>query len=254
MKRRLGGLLSLTLGIVLIAGGALSGGGSGVVGLPPTPCQVVTSGAAPDPCPTGTITLTENTANAPRARSAAEPGDWHVTITAANGCTSPGGGAVDDTVTVPRGSSATSEDVYVYTDISDRTKCTYTLTPSTVAGYTATFSPSSPVSLGDPTFGTQDDLAVTLTETPAAATSSSTAPSSAAPTRSSSHQRTHSAAASASASASAAAESSAGADALADTGPRSSVTFSLILGIALCLLGLALLFAGQLPGPGRRAR
>lgn len=229
MKHRFGGLLSLALGAVLIFTG-LNGGAAGTVGnaAPPRACGVVVIGV-PAPCPTGTIRITSVTDVSAKG-AATPPATWSVKVTST--CLEPStSSAVSRTVSVPNGGSVDVADLYVYTDTTSTTSCAYTLTQTAVAGFTTTFDPSSPVTL--PFDGGGNTRAVTLNNVAAAATSTAPASSTV-----SSMARTSSAAPSSSAASSSAAP-------LAATGPRSNVRVSVWIGIALCLLGFALLFGGR---------
>lgn len=241
MKHRFGGLLSLALGAVLIFTG-LNGGASGAVGgiAKPTTCGSVVVGVSAV-CPTGKITITSVT-DTSATGAATPPSTWSVKVTST--CLDPNtSSAVSRTVSVPNGGSAAVTDLYVYTDDTSTASCAYDLVQTAVAGFTTTFDPASPVTL--PYDGGDNARAVTLNNV-AAATTSSAAPSSTTPASSpasSSGVPTSSAATSSSAVARARASSSTAP--LAATGPRSDVRSSVWIGIALCLLGLVLLFGGR---------
>ena len=255
MKHWFGGLLSIALGVVLIVSGGV-GTNSATGGAVLPTCQFVADGIAV-PCPTGTITVSEQTRQAAAAfarvpaLAPTPPANWLVTITSSN-CTAPDGSAVNQTLSVPNGGHADSIDLFLFTDPSHGSTCKYDLVETPVAGFTAAFDPASPVEIPFDQSRQGSHLAVALTNTFAAPSATSTpvppsspVASSVAPP-SSSAEPTSTGAGSGSASGSAAA--------LASTGPRSSVSVTLLAGIALCLLGLVLLVAGHRTSRASRRR
>ena len=235
MKERVGGLLAIALGAVLIGTGIDTGTG-GAVGVVIPSCGAVVVGAVVPVCPTGTITIHETTSATPAAITQAvttsDPtpptGGWKVTITST--CLDPATStAVSQKVTVPNNGQATSAPLYVYTTQSSATQCSYTMTQAAVAGFTTTFSVASPFTIPFAGGQTNSTLSVTVTNsfvhvTP---TSSSAKPSSSAAAASSS-------------------------PVLATTGPRTRIGTSVYLGIGLVLLGIAMVFGGQFRRTGRR--
>jgi hypothetical protein len=263
MKQRIGGLLCLALGAVLIFGG-VGFGAAGAVGTVQPTTTVTTTAPPVDPCipsvranrgvagycARGSITITEVTVD----NGQTPPESWSVTLDSAN-CTLPGND--EPTHSIANNGSTTYDDLFVYTN-SDRTEqCTYTLSTATVAKYDATFTPAGPYTFSDEfnqntgkraqprVVGLAQPVVLTITGQQAA--TSSAAPS---PTLPSEPGASLSAPVS-SADAGGGAASSSSAPVLAETGPHGPVRGSLIAGIALCLFGGVLLIAGQRP---RRAR
>lgn len=243
MKQRFGALLCLALGGVLITSG-LSTGSAGTVGVQPPPTCEGTGGLVSFPCPTGTIAITEKTVQAtsgfahaavPHLAAAPTPpaGGWKVDITSTN-CADPSGGPLAMTVTVPDGGTGTSGPLFVFSNPSHATYCSYALVEHAVAGFTATFDPASPVTIpfgkGQTNSGRKVKLTNTFAAPPTATPSPSTSgASSSAVTVTDDGLR----------------PSVTPTGALANTGPREQVNTSLLIGIGLCLLGLILLFEGR---------
>jgi hypothetical protein len=234
MKQRFGALLCLALGAVLIATG-LNAGSAGTVGFTAPDCGTPTPGVTV-PCPTGTIAITETTVPA----SATPPaGGWIVHITSTN-CVDPANNAVDMTLTIADGSTATSDPLFVFQNPSHATSCSYALAEDPVAGFTAAFDPASPVTIPFSGGADNNGLKVNLTNTftpapstPAPSTrvsSTSAAPSSSAPTT----------------------PSASVSPIVAVTGPHEQVRATAYIGVGLCVLGLVLLLAGR--GQRRRSR
>lgn len=236
MKQRFGALLCLALGTVLIVTG-LNGTSSGNVGATVADCGVGTIGGFV-PCPTGTITFTETTTG-----TTSPPATWTVHITST--CLDPATGlAVDQTVNVPDGGSASSTALELYTTTSHGATCSYAFIEENIPpGDTVTFDPASPQTIPDDTTPSDSNLPVALTNVFTATTSSSTT---SVPTSSS--------ATSSSAATSVATSSSSASGALSNTGPRETVRTSLWIGIALCVLGVALLLGGRTRGRPRHSR
>ena len=216
--RRLGAVLCLVLGAVLIGTGLNSTSAGSVGAAVPdcgTPAGVVVA------CPTATISFTEITTGA----GAPAPASWTVHVTST--CLDPGSGlAVDQTVTVPNNGNAATTALYLYTNSTHTTACVYNYVENPVpAHFTATFAPLSPQGLV-----ASEGLDVTLTNAYTAPPTTTVAPSttSVAPTTSN-----------------AASALPTSTDALANTGPRSQVRGSVWIGAALCALGLVLLVAGR---------
>jgi hypothetical protein len=279
MKRGLGGLLSLALGVVLIVNGGLDASDSGAGAFVPTCQPVFNVGVDPaTSCPLGTVTVAEAThqASAQTRRADAAPtppGTWHEHLTSDN-CTAatPTSAREDETLDVPDNGSAASASLFVYTDATHTVFCSYRLAQQEViAGVTTTYSVSMPFTLPD-NGARGNDVTVTVTNafraaasptptptvTPSATTSApvSSAPVTSAPVTSSTPASSAVSATvtdTGSGVAAASGSSSAGA-LLASTGPKSRVDVTLFGGIALCLLGLVLLFAERLGRPARRRR
>jgi hypothetical protein len=251
MKERLGALLCIALGAVLITTGLTDSSGV-TVGLAVPSCggAPVVIGAVPaaavNSCPTGTIAVTETTVLPSGATATPPPGGWLVDI--ASSCLNPGTGApVGLMVTLPDNGTGTSDALFVYGDPSHTTQCTYTLSEHAVAGFTGVFSPGSPVVLPFNGGSTGNDLKVALTNTAEAAT---TTPTTAPPTSPSPTEVTVTDSLLApSPTPTLPNESgqvvSASVPPIANTGPREQVRTSVYIGIALCLLGFALLFAAS---------
>lgn len=227
MKRRVGAILCIILGAVLIGTG-LNATATGSVGLTVPTCGATQVGGV-TPCPTGTISFTETTTGT----GATPPANWtvHITSTCVDPATSQ---PVDQTVTVPNGGTGTSTPLELYTNSAHTTACSYTYVEDPVpANFAASFAPASPQTIPDGGGPTDSGLKVALTNTYTAPT----------PTTSSA---TTSASASASATSSAVpTPPSSSAAPLATTGPREQIGASVWIGAALCLLGLVLLVAGR---------
>lgn len=247
MHNRLGAILCLLLGSVLIWSG-LSASSSGSIGTTSF-CQG--NIGTTTPCPTGTINFAEVT-DLSAAPGTTPPSTWTVRVTSPN-CSSPSDSAVDEVVTVNNNDNASTGDLFVWGDATHSITCEYAYTEDPVAGYTTTYNPIPPHAL---TFGggqSNSGLKVTVTnaadalptktKTPTK-TPTKTATPSKSPTHSSSSSKAPTAVTSAPA-------GSSSAPTLASTGPRHSVGTSVGVGIGLCALGLVLLFAGRRPKPAR---
>lgn len=254
MKQRLGAVLSVLLGSGLIWIGLASSGTATAATVSPGPptCQLPDRAVhqprgEDEGCPTGTITVTEVT-DLSADPSANPPSQWTVTVTSTN-CTMPDGSVVDQVLVIDNNSSATTDQLFLYAEaFSPDVPCEYAYVETPRTPYTTTYDPVPPQSI--PNTGEDSNLAVTVTNTIAALSTS------ASPT----HTRTHTATAtpthtkSTSSSAAPTAVTSASSSAapiLAVTGPRSSVRPSLYAGIGLCGLGLVLLLAGRRPRTAR---
>ncbi|HEX3335487.1 MAG TPA: hypothetical protein VHS54_03435 [Jatrophihabitans sp.] len=234
MKQRLGALLCLALGAVLITTGLAPGGAA--IGSVAVACQVPVG--ITTPCPTGTITVNETTV----PTSATPPaGGWIVHVTSSN-CLDPTANPVDVTLTIADGGSATTSALFVYTDFNHGTKCSYILTEEPADVFSPEFNPASPVTLPfNQNQQTGNDIAVQLTNTfvpptsttptptptPTPTTTVVTDPVVLTPTSSS-------------------------APVIAVTGPHEQVRATIWIGVGLCLLGLVLLLGGR--GRTRRAQ
>ena len=262
MKRRFGAVLCLALGAVLLTSGLTDSGGVSV-GVANT-CGAFTVGATfANDCPTGTITITETTAivtgKVAGVHAAATPtppaGGWKVLVTST--CIDPNTGtAASQTATVPNNGTASTGPLYVFTSYQGTTPCSYALSQTnTPKGFTAAFVPTSPVTIpftaGSPK---ASNLAVKLGNT-AQAAPVSPSPSVVTTTPVPPTVVTETPAPSASVSGSLVHESVSVAPSstapIAATGPRRPIGVTVYLGIALLLLGAALLVGGL---PRRAAR
>jgi hypothetical protein len=230
MKQRLGGILCVILGAVLIGTG-WSTNTSGDVGQTPVGCGATQVGVAV-PCPTGEISFTKTV----RGNDPSVPSTWFVRVTST--CLDPDTGfEVDQTVSVPSGGTASTSDLFVFSNTRQTTPCVYAFEELRVPdNCTSQFAPGSPVTLVD-----SDRRGVTLVNTctvpttPVPPTSTSARPT---PTKT---VITHSVVPSTSAAASTTAP-------ISNTGPREQVSASVWGGVALCVLGLVLLVAGRRTG------
>jgi LPXTG-motif cell wall-anchored protein len=228
VQLRVGGVLSLVLGGVLVTGGAF--GLDTGAGTPAPSCGGIAPGATPPACPLGVLHLSETTTG-----SGTPPvGGWQVDITSSN-CTFPGTSATTLTVAVPDNGSVDSPQLYQNTDGPETTPCSYTVTQQAVAGFTTTYDPDAPYELPQ----LEDNSAVTdvgiMNDSPVVASPSPT------PTEVPTPEPTL--------------ESTAipltsgdggGAGALPSTGSRHARA-ELAGGVALLLLGAFLLLAGRRP-------
>jgi len=222
MTKRLGAILCLLLGSILIAGG-LGGTADSTAGGTVPRCDVQVNGLVV-PCPLGTISITKVVSGT----GTAPAGGWVVTVTSSN-CALPV--TSHNTVTLPAaGGTVATEPLFLFTDSTHTTACAYSLTETAVAGFTPSFLPAGPYTI--PLAASV--LSVTLTNT--ADVTSSTPPVSTPPV---STPATSTPAPTVTASA-----------ALATTG-TSHVRPTLFVGIALCLLGVVLLFGGRRPRGAR---
>ena len=226
MKQKLGGLLTVALGAVLIATGIQSGD-AGQIGGPPPSCGGAIGTAVV--CPTGVINITEATTIAPALAGDPTPpaGGWVVTITST--CLDPAtSAAVSQVVHVPNGGNANSQPVFVFTDASATTHCQYTYSQTAVAGFTTTYDTVSPFSIPFGGGSSNSGIKVGITNTFVHVTPTTSAAPSTSP-----------------------APSSSGGN-LANTGPRTQITASVYIGSGLVLLGLIMLFGGRTRRAGRR--
>jgi hypothetical protein len=157
VRRWFGACLIVGLGVVLITTGLPRNGT--VVGTAPPICGAVTVGSF-GPCPEGTINITG--VDVASKVPSTPPATWLVDISTAD-CVFPQGGT-SQTVTVPDKGTGVSTTLYLYTDVTDRTQCVYTLVEEPVTDWSPSFNPPSPVSI---TFdGNQTSVeSVTLTNT-----------------------------------------------------------------------------------------
>jgi hypothetical protein len=247
MKERLGALLCVGLGAVLITTGLTDSSGATVgLAVPSCGAPAVIGAVAVISCPTGTIAISETTALPSGATATPPVGGWPVDITSS--CLNPGTGLpVSLTVTVPDGGTGISDPLFVYVNQTHATKCTYNLTEHAVAGFTAVFAPIPPVDLPDNGGRTGNDRKVDLTNTAEVPTPTATVtvtPTSPAPSTSTSTSTSSASATETIINDSGLAPTTSAAP-IANTGPREQVRSSVYIGIALCLLGFALLFAGS---------
>ena len=232
MKQRIGGLLAIALGAVLIGTGIQSGS-AGVIGGPPPDCGAAIVGSIANTCPTGTITVDEITTPTP-----GQPGDptvpvggWSMTLTSSNCLTAEGSVPVDIPFTVHEGSSRTIMALFIYTNSLASTQCDYTLTESAVTGFSTSYSLASPFHISFD--GTRTGSSVTVDVTNSFVRTPPT--TSAAPSTPASTPAT-----------------SASSPTLADTGPHTRLGVSLYIGVALVLLGIGMVFGGSRRRRGRR--
>jgi len=230
MTKRLGAILCLLLGSILIAGG-LGGTADSTAGGTVPRCDVQVNGLV-FPCPLGTISITKVVSGS----GTVPAGGWVVTVTSSN-CALPV--TSSNTVTLPAvGRSVATQPLFLFTDSTHTTACAYSLTETAVAGFTPSFLPAGPYTI--PFIPEASVISVTLTNT--ADVTSSTPPVSTSPvsTPPVSTPATSTPAPTATASA-----------ALATTG-TSHVRPTFFVGIALCLLGVVLLFSGRRPRGARQ--
>jgi hypothetical protein len=215
MKERFGGVLAVTLGVVLITTGIHSGS-AGIVGGPPPDCGAPIGAAVPV-CPTGTINVAELTTPTPVAGDPTLPvGGWRVDITST--CLDPStSNPVNFTLKVGNDNNATTHPLFVFTNDNQDVSCSYTLKPEAVTGFTSTLAPPSPVTIPFAGGQTNSGVKVNLAETfvRVVPTTPATTPTTAASS-----------------------------PVLAETGPRTRIGASVYFGIALVLLGGVMLFGG----------
>lgn len=240
MKRRFGGLLCLVLGSVLLVTG-LRSGASGDVGNV-SPCV----GGAPGitvACPVGTITFSEQT-HVTGTPVPTPPASWTVHVTSK--CDDPlTGNPVAQDVTVPNGGSQSTTALFVFSDNTRTTNCSYAFSETGApAGYTATFTPVSPATIPWNENNSGSNLPVALVNA-LTVTSRTTTPTA---TATASRTSTRTATATAQPTSSAAPSSQAP---VANTGPHEQVRATAWIGGALCLLGLVLLLAARRPRGAR---
>jgi hypothetical protein len=232
MKQRFGALLCVALGAVLITTG-LAAGTDAAAGLSQPTCQVPIGAALS--CPTGTITVTETTVNP--ADGTVPPGGWIVHVTSTT-CTRPNGSAVNETLTIADGSHDKTGQLFAFADPGHATSCTYVLTEEPVAGATAVFDPAPPVTIPFSVDIANRNVALTNTFAPPSTTVTPT------PTTSAPSTDTGSPSVSLSSTAIIDTVTAVSATPIANTGPHEQIRSSVYIGIALCLLGFALLCAG----------
>ena len=216
MRARIGGILAIILGGLLIATGVTNGGAT--VGSTPVFCGQLVAGVSPL-CPTGHIVITKVLAG-----DAAPPaGGWTFTINAEDCGFFPG---TSDTVHIPATGGTVSSGTLFSSATVGGDLCHYTVTETAVAGWTTTYNPTGELVLGTDTdvAATANDVALTVTNTSASTptptvTTTTVAPSSA---------------------------SASPTEALAATG-SDHVTPTTIIGAALVVLGGVMLFMGRKP-------
>lgn len=227
MKARLGGLLTIALGAVLITNG-LTGTDAGQVGDVVPTCGAAVHGIAVV-CPTGVINVAEITTPTPVAGDPTPPGaGWEVKITST--CLDPATALpVDQTVFVPNGSDANSTPVEVFTNEASTTHCQYNYAETAVTGFTTTYDTVSPFTIpfggGVSNSGIKVSVTNSFVHTPPSTSAAPSTPSTPA-------------------------SSSSGT--LANTGPRTRITTSVYIGSALVLLGMVMLFGGSRRRSGKR--
>jgi len=226
VKLRVGGVLSLVLGGVLVTGGTL--GLDAGAGTPPPSCGGLAIGTPTPTCPLGKLNLSETTTG-----SGTPPvGGWLVDIASTN-CKLYGTAASTITATVPNNGSVLSDLLYQNTDGPETTLCSYTVTQHAVAGFTTTYDPAGPYTLPE----TEDNSAVTnvgvMNDSPVVVASPTPTPAAASPTPApeTSEQSTG---------------AGGGAGGLPATG-NAHARAEILAGVALCFLGFFLLFAGRKP-------
>ena len=224
MKERLGGLLAVALGAVLITTGINTSSAGQVGGIAPT-CAPAAGAQAP--CPTGTIVVKETTTPTPGAGDPTPPANWTVTITST--CIDPNtGSAVNQTVSVPNNGQASSGQLYVFQTEANVTPCQYNYTQTKVTGFTTTYDTTNPFIIPND-FGADTStvtVGVVNTFPRSTPTSTTAAPTSVTPSSS--------------------------APVLAETGPKTRITASVYIGIGLVLLGAVMLFGGSRRRNGKR--
>jgi LPXTG-motif cell wall-anchored protein len=137
--KSIGGWLMIGLGSVLVLGQLSSGVD---VGTGPTPCGTIQLGVAVT-CPTGDLTVTKTVVGT----GTAPVGGWTVTIGSTN-CAAMLAGRQDLVLTIPAaGGSGTVSGLYVFTDVTSQTACSYTVTETPVGGWTPAFTPGGPYTL-----------------------------------------------------------------------------------------------------------
>jgi hypothetical protein len=235
----------IILGVVLITTG-LPRNGAVVGEAPPTCGEVNNVVGAVASCPEGTINITK--VDVPPNGPPTPQATWSVDISTTN-CVLPQGGT-SETVTVPDKGTGSSTPLFIYTDVTSRSQCVYTLAEEPVAGWSPSFDPPSPVTIPFDNTSSDSHEDVTLTNTstvtPTPTPTHSTVSPSPTPTvthhsASPSSKPTHSAGA--------LPTSSTAPATLPRTGPSAPVGASVYAGVALCLLGL---FLAAVPGRRRR--
>ncbi len=238
MKQRLGGILCVIFGAVLIGTGLSSGGGSGVVGSTPIDCTGGNVGLVVA-CPVAQITFFKTV----QGTDPSPPASWTVHVTST--CTDPASGIpVNQIVNVPSGGSASTGNLFVYTSSAHTTLCSYSYVEDPLpSNCTSLFAPASPQTLairvGLDVDVTNTCNVVTTTPPPPPTSTSAT---SATPTRTITDT---------SSAVSTPAPSGSTTAPISNTGPREQVRASVWIGIALCVLGFVLVVAGR--RTGRRA-
>ncbi len=229
MKRRFGGVLCLVLGTVLLVTG-LRTGTTGDVGNVVSPCSANIGITVA--CPTGTIAITEET-HVTGTPVPTPPANWTVHITSS--CDDPAtGNPVAQDVTVPNNATGTSAALFVFDTTAHSTSCSYALAETGApTGYTATFTPTSPVTIPWDETNSGSSIKVGLANVLVVASRTPSPTPTPTPTASSSSSAEPTATATSSAAA------------VANTGAREQIRATAWIGGALCLLGLVLLVTGR---------
>ena len=229
MKRRFGGVLCLVLGTVLLVTG-LRSGATGDVGNVSSPCSGNIGIAVS--CPTGTIAVTEET-HVTGTPVPTPPANWTVHITSS--CDDPAtGNPVAQDVTVPNNATGTSTALFVFDTTAHNASCSYALAETGApAGYIATFTPTSPVTIPWDETNSGSSLKVALVNALEVAS------------RTPSPTPTRTRTASSSSAAEPTATETSSAAPVAATGPREQIRATAWIGGALFLLGLVLLVTGR---------
>jgi hypothetical protein len=240
MKRSFGGVLCLVLGTVLLVTG-LRSGASGDVGIVPSPCSGGVVGVAAT-CPTGTISITETT-QVTGTPVPTPPANWTVHVTST--CDDPlTGNPVAQDVTVPNNGTGGSTALFVFDTTAHNSSCSYALTETGApAGYTPTFTPTSPLTIPWDQSNSGSTRSVALVNALVVATP--TPSPTLTPTRTATATATPTATATATATAEPTSDAPSSAAAVANTGPHEQVRATAWIGGALCVLGLVLLLAGR---------
>lgn len=220
----LGGLLSLLFGITLIIGGLSARDAAGGSPAPTNYCGAIASAAGvamPTSCPVGTITITKVKVG----DGVVPDGGFTVVITSDN-CQLPG--KTDSiSVLVSPGDTTKVTDLYQYAGLlnsQERNPCVYSVMESAAPGWTATYSPVGAVQLpqNDQTITNVTVVVTNTGTTPTPTPTITTTPPTSAPASS------------------VVPAPSTSAPALASTGSSSTIP-QIILGGALCLVGLGLI-------------
>lgn len=218
----IGGLLSLLFGITIIVSGVAAQDAGGLVAVPG--CGAISQAGTTVPtCPLGTVTVTKvvvGDAPVPETGFTVEISSTNCLI-------------LSDTpvLTVFPGEPTVSFQLFQFSGTpgsGSTVPCSYALTETPVAGFTASYAPAGAFQLPQTSGTSNVDVTITNTSQVASTSPSTTSP---APT-------TEPATSTAPATATVAPSTSA--PALANTG-RSNTTPQLILGAGLCLLGLVLI-------------
>jgi hypothetical protein len=233
MKQRLGALLCILLGAVLIGTG-LTTSSAGDVGATAVGCGTVQVGQV-NLCPTEQITFTKTVLGT----DPSPPANWSVHITST--CLDPATSLpVNETISVPSGGATNTSDLFIYTTTAHTTLCSYSYVEDPLpSNCTAAYVPASPQELS-----LRIGLTVAVTNTCNAPSTSTAPPSSSSASTPPPTTVTDTTVAPTPSESSTAAP-------ISNTGPHEQLRASVWIGIALCVLGLVLLLAGR--RTGRRA-